>query len=100
MSYRLVSSFTPPYPAPLEALVAGARADLAARLGVAPDTIAVEGVHAVVWPDGSIGCPRPGMNYTQALVEGALIALRAGGAAYSYHSAGGRPAFLCERPGL
>lgn len=98
MSYQLSASFAPPYPAALERLVADARADLAARLGLALDAVAVEGVHAVIWSDGSIGCPRPGMLYTQALVEGALIALRAAGAAYSYHSAEGRPAFLCERP--
>lgn len=99
MGHQVISSFAPPYPAPLAALVDGARADLAGRLGLPGADIAVEGVHAVVWSDGSIGCPQPGMLYTQALVEGALIVLVAGGARYSYHSAGGRPAFLCERPG-
>lgn len=99
MGYQIIRSFEPPYPAPMAALVEGAIADLAGRLGVAAESIAVEGLHAVVWSDGSIGCPQPGMLYTQALVEGALIVLGAGGARYRYHSAEGRPAFLCERPG-
>lgn len=96
MTHRLVSSFAPPYPASLGRLAEGARADLAARLGLAVEAVTIVGVHAVIWPDGSIGCPRPGMVYTQALVEGALIELQAAGARYSYHSARGRPAFLCE----
>ena len=27
---------------------------------------------SVVWNDGSLGCPEPGMMYTQALVNGVL----------------------------
>lgn len=99
MGHQLLNSFTPPYPGLLAKLVEGAVADLAARLGLPATAIAVDGVHAVIWPDGSIGCPQPGMAYTQALVEGALIELRAAGAPYSYHSAGGRPAFLCPGRG-
>lgn len=97
MAYQLLTSFAPPYQGPLGRLVEGARADLAVRLALTPEAVVVEGVHAVIWSDGSIGCPRPGRVYTQALVEGALIELEASGVRYSYHSAGGRPAFLCEQ---
>lgn len=95
MAHQVIDSFSPPYLGPLGALVDGARADLAGRLGVEPATIEVEGVHAVIWPDASAGCPQPGRAYMQALVEGALIVLRVAGQRYNYHSAEGRPAFLC-----
>jgi hypothetical protein len=97
MSYQLLTSFEPPYPGPLRQLVDGARGDLATRLGLHLNAVAVEGLHAVIWSDGSIGCPRQGLAYTQALVEGALIELRVGGVSYHYHSAEGLPPFLCER---
>ena len=52
---------------------------------------------AVVWPDGSLGCPQPGMAYTQVLVEGAKILLWAEGRTWPYHAGGERPPFLCEQ---
>ena len=33
---------------------------------------------AVTWNDGSLGCPEPGMFYTQALVDGYHVILQAG----------------------
>ncbi|HSM17345.1 MAG TPA: hypothetical protein VK845_10190 [Gemmatimonadales bacterium] len=33
---------------------------------------------AVTWQDGSLGCPEPGMAYTQALVDGYWVELMAG----------------------
>jgi hypothetical protein len=73
-----------------------AKADLAARLGIDESDIEVVRREAVVWSDGSLGCPQPGMVYTQALVEGTYMELRAGGTIYAYHSGEGRPPFLCE----
>ena len=58
----------------------------------------VEASRGVTWRDGSLGCPKPGMMYTQALVEGALIVLRLEGREYSYHSGAGKPPFYCENP--
>ncbi len=82
----------------LETLVATARADLARRLGVPVEQIEVLEARSVTWPDGSLGCPQPGMRYTQVLVDGALIRLLAGGKVYEYHSGGSRAPFLCEQP--
>jgi hypothetical protein len=96
MGHQVIDSFSPPYLGPLGALVDGARADLAGRLGVDLVAVGVEGVYAVIWPDSSAGCPQPGRAYMQALVEGALIVLRVADERYSYHSAEGRPAFLCR----
>lgn len=73
-------------------------ADLAQRLGVAPEEVTVASTEAVTWRDGSLGCAEPGMMYTQALVEGSRIVLESGGETYEYHSGGNRAPFLCEKP--
>ena len=53
---------------------------------------------AVVWPDGSLGCPRPGVEYTQMVQEGVLIRLQLGVRIYAYHGGGSRLPELCEAP--
>lgn len=73
-------------------------ADLARRLEVAEDDITVAGVEEVTWNDGSLGCAEKGMMYTQALVDGSRIMLRAGDRTYEYHAGGRRAPFLCEKP--
>jgi hypothetical protein len=80
----------------LRPLVDTAVTDLARRLSLDPGTITVLEARSVVWPDGSIGCPRPGMMYPQVQQDGALIRLRAQGRDFAYHSGGSRPVFLCE----
>jgi hypothetical protein len=73
-------------------------ADLAHRLDIRPEEVTVVREVEVTWRDGSIGCPLPGMAYTQALVDGVLIELEADGRRYEYHSGGRRALFLCESP--
>lgn len=73
-------------------------ADLAERLDVSPDQIDVLSVEEVTWRDRSLGCPRPGMMYVQALTPGNRIVLEYGGRRYEYHSGGMRGPFLCENP--
>ncbi|WP_350275427.1 hypothetical protein [Kribbella sp. HUAS MG21] len=75
-----------------------AKADLSKRLGVAAADVRVVSSEEVTWPDGSLGCPEPGMRYTQALVPGNRTILEAGGKQYAYHSGGHRAPFLCENP--
>jgi len=76
-------------------IVQQAMADLSERLGVDPAEITVVRVEEVDWPDGSLGCPQPGMLYTQALVNGSFIQLQVEGRTYNYHSGGARRPFLC-----
>lgn len=76
-------------------IVQQAMADLAERLGVDPAEITVVRVEEVDWPDGSLGCPQPGMLYTQALVNGSFIQLQVDNQTYNYHSGGARPPLLC-----
>jgi hypothetical protein len=73
-------------------------ADLAARQGVDPSAVTTVSVEEVTWRDGSIGCPRPGLNYTQALVPGIRVVLELDGRRYEYHAGGGRSIFLCDTP--
>jgi hypothetical protein len=73
-------------------------ADLAARQGVDPSTISTVSFEEVTWRDGSIGCPQPDMNYTQALVPGIRLVLELNGRRYEYHAGGERTIFLCEKP--
>jgi hypothetical protein len=84
-------------PAAAEPSVRLARADLAQRLGLAPEAIKLVSVEAVEWSDASLGCPQPGMMYAQVITPGFLVVLEAGGATYTYHTDMGRFAVLCEK---
>lgn len=70
-------------------------ADLAERLDVDPADIEVVSVEEVTWPDGALGCPEPGMAYTQALVDGSRIVLSVDDTEYEYHSGRGGDPFYC-----
>lgn len=83
---------------PMLPQVSAAIADLTERLGVTPAQIEVVSVEAVVWPDGSLGCPQPGMLYPQVLQDGMRIRLAVAGVIYQYHSGERRAPFLCENP--
>ena len=72
--------------------------DLASRLGVETGAVKVVAVQDVTWRDGSKGCAKKGVLYTQSLIEGLRITLKVDGATYEYHSGGSGPPFLCERP--
>ena len=85
--------------APLQRkLVAQAREDLARRLSIEPDAVHFVKLKEVVWPDRSLGCPRPGMLYPQITQDGVQILLRAAGRSYDYRSGSGRAPFLCSHP--
>ena len=87
----------PPFDPAISAMIEAARADLARRKSVAPDAIELVEVRSVIWGDGSLGCPMPGMAYPQVQVEGLFIRFRAGGHIFDYHSGWNRPPFLCEQ---
>lgn len=83
----------------LRPLVDRAVADLAERLGVEEARIEVVSAELVVWPDSSLGCPRPGMQYLQVLTDGSRIRLSHDGTIYHYHTGGNTVTpFLCENP--
>ncbi|WP_202875432.1 hypothetical protein, partial [Kribbella albertanoniae] len=75
-----------------------ATAHLAGKLGVQATAVKVVSAEEVTWSDGSMGCPEPGMMYTQALIDGMRIILEADGKRYEYHSGRQGAPFLCENP--
>lgn len=73
-------------------------ADLADHADVSADAIDVLTNERVTWRDGSLGCPEPGMMYTQALVEGYRIVLQVDGQDFAYHGADGGAPSRCDNP--
>lgn len=73
-------------------------ADAAGRANVDPDEVEITTAEAVTWSDGSLGCPQPGMMYTQALVPGYRVVVTAGGQTLNFHAAQSGDYRFCERP--
>jgi hypothetical protein len=73
-------------------------ADAAARLGVDPSVVTIVSAHAETFSDGSLGCPQPGMMYTQALVDGYQVVVEANGTQLDYRGSGPGQFRLCENP--
>jgi predicted small lipoprotein YifL len=76
-------------------IVAPAIDDLARRVGATPEDIEIVSAEEVTWPDGSLGCPEPGMSYTQSLVDGSKVVLRYDDRVFVYHAGGDNKPFLC-----
>jgi len=79
-------------------LVTRAKEDLARQLSIPLSAISLLKFKEVVWPDSSLGCPRPGLIYTQVLQPGFLIRLSARGRAYEFHAGAKGAPFLCSEP--
>ena len=79
----------------LDKKVSAAVADLSDRTGIAADAITVTNASVVNWGSSAVGCPREGMNYTQAIVPGVLLLLEAGGKTYRYHGGSKSELFYC-----
>ena len=83
-------------PNDLQSIVDAAKQDAIAR-GAPAQSITVQSAQRVTWRDGSLGCPEPSMQYTQALVPGWRVILRVGDATYDYHAATNGHLTLCPR---
>ena len=86
---------TVPEPISMDQQITGAMKDLADRIGGATDDITVKDARSVQWGSGAMGCPKPGMNYTQALVPGIRLLLEANDTIYYYHGEMGKSLFYC-----
>ncbi len=71
--------------------------DLSRRTGVPTAQIVVVQDQQVEWNDGSLGCPKAGEFYTQAIVPGYWVILEVSGAQYDYRAGSGGSFLLCER---
>jgi hypothetical protein len=49
-----------------------------------PEQLVIVRAEAVVWNDGSLGCPEPGIEYTQALVNGYWVVISAAAQTYDF----------------
>lgn len=77
-------------------MVATAVLDLIDQLDVPAGSVSVEAIEAITWPDTSLGCPQPGVDYAQVAIDGSRITLRAGDATYTYHTDGHSRYLLCQ----
>jgi hypothetical protein len=73
-------------------------ADAADRAAVDVDALEVTRAEAVTWNDGSLGCPEPGMLYTQALVDGYHVVVAAGDTELDYRATANGTFRLCPNP--
>lgn len=69
-----------------------------ARTQLGTDDLDVLVGETVTWPDGSLGCPEPGMMYTQALVDGYQIVVSDGTTELDYRVGAGGGFRLCTAP--
>ena len=70
----------------------------AAKLAnVPPEQLVIVRAEAVVWNDGSLGCPEPGMQYTQALINGYWVIIKAAGQTYDFRVGGAGSFRLCPQ---
>ena len=83
---RLKEAPAPGIPDYRPRLVRDVKLDLGRRLGIDISEIEVGDLASATWPDFSLGCPRPGQVYGQAIVPGYRITLSAGGRQYVYHT--------------
>jgi hypothetical protein len=79
-------------PADAQAAVNAAMADAVRRFAMKPRLVELQ---RVTWRDGTLGCPQPDMQGTQALVPGWRIVLAAGSRSFEYHAGGGGRVVHC-----
>ena len=73
-------------------------ADAATRLGVDRSQVRIVLARAETFSDGSLGCPRPGEMYTQAVVEGSHVIVEANGTQLDYRGNERGQVRICENP--
>ena len=62
--------------------------EIANLASVPTDAVTILSAEAVTFPNGGLGCPVPGMAYTQVLVDGYKIVAEAAGTTYDYRGSG------------
>lgn len=79
-------------------LIQAVIADLAEREGVAAGDIELVSAESVEWPDGSLGCPVPGVSYIQVITPGHRVVLGIGEETFDYRATTDGSFRLCENP--
>jgi hypothetical protein len=73
-------------------------ADAARRFQVAESAVVLGAVEQVTWSDGSLGCPQPGMSYTQLQVPGYRVSATTAAGKMVYHTDMHGHAVTCGLP--
>lgn len=81
----------------LQNLIDKARMELAQQLSIQVTQINLIQAISAIWPDSSLGCPQPGMAYSQVLTPGYLIQLQvqADNGVYEYHTDADKLVVFC-----
>ena len=69
--------------------------EAAALARVSHEQLVIVRAQSVIWGDGSLGCPEPGMMYTQALVNGYWVVIKAGDQMYDFRVGRAGSFILC-----
>jgi len=80
-----------------ESVLQAIKEDLTERIKIAASDLQIVKAEALTWNDGSLGCPKPGEMYTQALVPGYWVILEHAGKQYDYRASERGYFFLCEK---
>ena len=86
-------------PGDAEALVDLAKVDLAPRLGVEPSAITLGFIKPITWPDATLGCPKPGMDFSPVEIPGYILQFSVDGQVYTYHTDEKNRVILCPAEG-
>ena len=78
-----------------EGILAPILKEAAKLANVPPQELVIVRAEAVVWNDGSLGCPEPGMEYTQALINGYWVVIKATAQTYDFRVDRGGSFRLC-----
>lgn len=70
----------------LQELIDKTREDLAGRLAIPLEQVALVETIEAEWSDSSLDCPQSGMSYLQVITPGYRVILQAGGQTYEYHA--------------
>lgn len=92
-----VSTETPVSNSQEQQAVTAAQQALAEATNTPIEEMQLASVTAREWPDSSLGCPQPGMMYTQVITPGYLVILEAGGRQHNVHTDTGGRAVVCQR---
>lgn len=78
-----------------QSITDAALADAARQTGLSRSELKIVSSEPVTWRDGSLGCPEPGMAYSDALVPGFRVRILAGGRELDYHASARGGLVLC-----
>jgi hypothetical protein len=79
------------------AIIEAVKVEIAKDAGVSPRDVTIVSADAVTFPDGSLGCPEPGMNYIQVQVDGFIVVGTVAGTTFDYRGSGATDLRRCEK---